>query len=170
MNKAYDNSRVNACIAAIDEAIKVLPGAGQKGFDTCVGLQNAADYLGALIKQLYKNQAFLEAQYNGLLESCECLESQLGAMKEIPDDLVEILTDVLLEVERAEGKHPEWPRDAIHAAAIVAEESGELVRASLWFMYEGAEIRPAKTEAIQVACTAIRFLKNLQHYDNAKQG
>lgn len=62
------------------------------------------------------------------------------------------------EVGRARCKHPEWPGDAIHAAAIVAEESGELVQAALQNHYEGGDAEAIETEAIQTAAMCIRLL------------
>lgn len=73
----------------------------------------------------------------------------------------EILDQVLKELQQAESKHPNWPDDQIHAAAIVAEESGELVRAALNFRYEDGSKEEMKMEAIQTAAMAIRFLKHL---------
>lgn len=73
----------------------------------------------------------------------------------------EIIEQILLELERAESKHPEWPKDMIHAAAIVAEESGELVQAALQHKYEKGELHPLSVEASQTATMAVRFLKNL---------
>ena len=62
------------------------------------------------------------------------------------------------ELESARKKFPDFPRDPIHAAAVVAEESGELVRASLRVTYEQAGYNEMKLEAIQTAAMAIRFL------------
>ena len=72
-----------------------------------------------------------------------------------------ILSDILQEVERAEGKHPDWPDDVIHAVAIVAEESGEAVRAALNHVYHGGAIDDVCTELVQTAATCIRALDNL---------
>lgn len=80
-------------------------------------------------------------------------------MQQVPQLIIDA---ILKEVERAETKFPDWPSDMIHAAAIVGEESGELTRAALQWTYEGGDIIEAQKEAIQVACTAIRFLKGLE--------
>lgn len=69
-----------------------------------------------------------------------------------------IISDIMEEVTKASFKFPQWPVDMIHAAAIVAEEAGELSQAALQCTYEGAESDNAEKEAIQTACTAIRFL------------
>jgi len=72
-----------------------------------------------------------------------------------------LIKQILEEVERAEKKHPYWPNDWIHSAAIVCEESGELIRATIQLTYEGGEIESVRHEAIQTAATCIRLLKNL---------
>ncbi len=74
----------------------------------------------------------------------------------------DILFHIAAEVERAEHKHPHWPDDIIHAAAIVGEESGELIRAALQLKYEGGSVEEVRKEAIQTAATCVRLLKNLQ--------
>ena len=71
---------------------------------------------------------------------------------------VEAVRDILQELTRAEVKFPEWPQDPIHAAAIVAEESGELTRAALQSTYEGGDPAAMKKEAIHTATMALRFL------------
>lgn len=68
---------------------------------------------------------------------------------------------ILSELDRAEDKHPVWPKDDfVHAAAIVGEESGELIRAALQHHYEKGRYYEMHKEAIQVAAMALRFLKN----------
>ena len=76
---------------------------------------------------------------------------------------MDIMQEIDNEIAIAESKFPAWPTDIIHASAIVQEEAGELVKATLEVTYE-----PHKTgrgevekEAIQTAAMAIRFLKNL---------
>lgn len=71
---------------------------------------------------------------------------------------ITIVQDILRELERAEGLYPTWPTDQVHAAAIVAEESGELVRAVLNESYHGASPEDSDREAVQTAAMAIRFL------------
>ena len=75
-----------------------------------------------------------------------------------------ILDLVLTELARAEQLHPEWPgHDLVHAAGIVAEESGELIRAALRHEYaEGGTMEDVRTEAVQTATTCLRLLLNLE--------
>lgn len=81
------------------------------------------------------------------------------------EELDMICNEILLELERAERKHPTWPADIIHAVAIVGEESGELIRAALQMQYESmnedAAMMEVRKEAIQTAAMCIRLLKNL---------
>ena len=81
----------------------------------------------------------------------------------MPQKIQKILDLVLTELARAERLHPDWPTDLVHAAGIVAEESGELIRAALRFQYrEGGTLEDVRTEAVQTATTAIRLLMNLE--------
>tara|TARA_Y100000034_G_C6844347_1_gene382329 strand:- start:507 stop:806 length:300 start_codon:yes stop_codon:yes gene_type:complete len=77
-------------------------------------------------------------------------------------NLDKVIDLVFSELKKAEAKHPSWPEDFIHGAAIVAEEAGELVQASLDHVYEeGDRLEEMRTEAAQVAAMGIRFLTNL---------
>lgn len=83
-----------------------------------------------------------------------------------------VVTKIVQELLRAKQKFPRWPRDAIHASAIIAEEVGELQQATLKFAYEtrdgkdnAAGLRvQMQDEAVQVAAMAIRFLLNIGRY------
>lgn len=68
---------------------------------------------------------------------------------------------ILQELERAENLWPDWPNDKVHAAAVVAEEAGELVQACLDHHYKKFNYNNIKTEAIQTGAMAVRFLINL---------
>jgi len=73
----------------------------------------------------------------------------------------EILSAVMIELARAEKKFPGWPDDYVHGAAIVAEEAGELVQASLDYYYGRGQRAKCLTEAIQTAAMGIRYAINL---------
>lgn len=81
---------------------------------------------------------------------------------EVLDPELKMIIGALIEEwGKATTKHPHWPTDdVIHAAAIVAEESGELIRAALQFEYEGGTYDALRKEAIQTGAIAIRFLRN----------
>ena len=75
--------------------------------------------------------------------------------------LIESTLDIVIaELRKAQIEHPDWPDDYIHRADIVAEEAGELVKASLEHHYEGKCPKKMYWEAVQTAATAIRFLLN----------
>lgn len=68
-------------------------------------------------------------------------------------------TAIEAELRKARKQWPDWPEDAVHAAAIVAEEAGELVQAANRIRETGrGSVDDLATEAIQTAATAIRFL------------
>jgi NTP pyrophosphatase (non-canonical NTP hydrolase) len=75
---------------------------------------------------------------------------------------VNAFDEIFQELKRAEKKFPGWPEDPVHAAAILAEEAGELVQAALDFFY-GREKNPEKMrlEAAQTGAMAVRFLIGL---------
>ena len=77
-----------------------------------------------------------------------------------------VIASVFAEVERAEIIHPAWPRDPVKAAALCAEECGELVRACNDYDESRGSKKPMVTEAIHTAATAIRFLKNINEEDS----
>ena len=72
------------------------------------------------------------------------------------------------ELRRAEAKFPGFPIDPIHAAAVLAEESGELQKACLQWTYEGGEYSQVLEEAIQTAAMAFRFLINMEKMEPRK--
>lgn len=72
----------------------------------------------------------------------------------------------LEEVERATRKFPTWPTDPLHAVAVLGEEFGELTKAVLQTTYEPHKVAEGelRTEAIQTAAMALRFLASLDDY------
>lgn len=71
------------------------------------------------------------------------------------------VTMLLTELDKAERKFPTWPDDLVHRAAIVSEEAGELVRASLQNQYEGDRLQELKKEATQTGAMSLMFLIKL---------
>ena len=76
-------------------------------------------------------------------------------------NLNNIVTDILHELGRAKQKHPDWPEDLIHRVAIMAEESGESVRAALNHIYHKEPIEELKTELIHTAAMCIRNIEKI---------
>lgn len=80
----------------------------------------------------------------------------------------DILYDIFKELARAKKKFPNWPDHPAGQAGIVCEESGELMQACLQRKYERKKLsdddhrRRMRSEAVQVAATAIRFIENLK--------
>ena len=72
------------------------------------------------------------------------------------------IEDIYLEIDnemhRAEKKFPHWCLDPVHGAAIVAEEAGEALQASLDFYYRRAGSQQLKKELIHTVTMGIRFL------------
>jgi NTP pyrophosphatase (non-canonical NTP hydrolase) len=73
----------------------------------------------------------------------------------------EILEGIHQELDFAESKHPRWPADLVHQAAILGEEAGEVIQAALQCTYEGADMTDLKNETLQCAAMCVRLLKNL---------
>lgn len=78
-----------------------------------------------------------------------------------------IANAVISELARATAKFPTWPTDPLHAVAVLGEEFGELTKAVLQSVYEPHKVKPGevRTEAIQTAAMAIRFLMSLDRYE-----
>jgi len=74
----------------------------------------------------------------------------------------EVVGQILEEYVRASDIH-QFPTDVIHAAAIVAEEAGELLKAANdTYDYDcPAHRENLLEEAVQVGAMAIRFLENI---------
>lgn len=72
------------------------------------------------------------------------------------------------ELKKAIEKFPNWSTDPLHAAAVVSEEVGELVKSILEYIYEPAKqvtIQDIENEAIQVAAMALRFVASVKMYE-----
>jgi hypothetical protein len=67
---------------------------------------------------------------------------------------------VARELEKAKAKH-RWPKDIVHAAAIVSEESGELVKEALHISEGTGDWSLVNKEAIQTIATCIRLICNV---------
>jgi len=77
-----------------------------------------------------------------------------------------ILPAVMAEIETATAKFPTWPTDPLHAIGVLGEEFGELTKAVMQATYEPhkSTTGDVRTEAIQTAAMALRFVASLDHY------
>lgn len=78
-----------------------------------------------------------------------------------------VLDAVREELKRAQTKFPTWPTDPLHAMAILQEEAGELQQSVLQRVYEPEKTTVffVRSEAVQVAAMAVRFLLSLDKYE-----
>ena len=77
------------------------------------------------------------------------------------------LEHIMVEIHQSMEKYPTWPTDPIHALAVLGEEYGELTKDVLQMTYEPhkSSIQNVRTEAIQTAAMAIRFVMSLDKYE-----
>ena len=77
-----------------------------------------------------------------------------------------VVAEILAALERATRKFPTWPTDPLHALAVLGEEFGETTKAVLQQTYEPHKTNPGevRTEAMQTAAMALRFLASLDQY------
>jgi|GEM_PF-1265692 len=73
----------------------------------------------------------------------------------------EAIALMLDELDKARAKHPQWPVDVLHAAAILSEESGEVVKASIDMTYAGGSVEDVRKELAQTGAMCLRMLINL---------
>lgn len=105
------------------------------------------------------------------------IEDIEGRYMRLTDSKKVAINLMLLELEKAEAKHPDpWAitkgdYDYLYAASVVGEEAGELVKEAMSVQHEGAEkFAEMMEEAAQTGCTVIRFLTNTPiHWEHRKQ-
>lgn len=72
------------------------------------------------------------------------------------------------EYLKAKEKWPGWPVDPVHAAAVLAEEAGEVIKAALKYCYEDGDGSDITKEAAQVGAMALRMIDNIDKYKRIK--
>jgi hypothetical protein len=82
-------------------------------------------------------------------------------------DGTDVLSEIVAEVGRAMRKFPTWPTDPLHALAVLGEEFGELTKDVLQLTYEPHKTNRdnVRTEAMQTAAMALRFVASLDAYE-----
>lgn len=74
------------------------------------------------------------------------------------------------ELSAAEKKHPHWNKDAVYAASIMSEESGETLQAALDYQQNPTDDirlkRKISDEAIQTGAMALRLLINADGFEH----
>ena len=75
--------------------------------------------------------------------------------------LNQTIGDILEELEKAEKKYPDFPKDKVHAVSVMNEEAGESIRAVLNHVYHDGDIEDLRKELIQTGAMVIRNLINL---------
>ena len=77
---------------------------------------------------------------------------------------------ILKELKKAQAKHPDWPCDVVHCAAIMIEEAGEEVQASIDFHYGNqVDTSQMRLEAGHTGAMAIRLLMGLDDLEGQRQ-
>ena len=74
---------------------------------------------------------------------------------------------ILEELNRAQSIHPFWPDDHIHQAAILGEEAGEVLQATLDYRYFEGDFKQIEKETIQTAAMALRLLIGLKPHNKS---
>jgi len=94
-------------------------------------------------------------------------ETTEGHTAKAVDPATILFAAVWRELDRARVKFPTWPTDPLHALAVLQEEVGELQKAVLERCYEfdKSSMDDVRTEAVQTAAMALRFLASLPVYD-----
>ena len=89
----------------------------------------------------------------------------------MPRELWSGIAKIICEYCRASKMYPAWPQDAVHAAAVLAEEAGEVVQAALDFNYKAdgpsalqVHREKIEEEAVQAGAMALRVLQGLAGY------
>ena len=79
-------------------------------------------------------------------------------------DLKDMEGLIYSEVVKAEGKFPHWHKDIIHAAAVLCEESGELLQACINYHFGRGTIDEVEKEMAHTGAMVYRFGLHLENY------
>lgn len=89
-------------------------------------------------------------------------------IESLSDTEKDVIKQIIVEYQRSKVKHPKWKDNYVIAAAVVSEESGELMRAALEYEDEGGEHIEMIKEAIQVGAMGLIFVVDSVNVDEAK--
>ena len=73
-----------------------------------------------------------------------------------------VLDLIAEELGRAETIFPGFPEDPVHAATVLGEEAGEVLKAALKWTYQSGSRYDMEKEAVQAGAMAVRFLLNIE--------
>ena len=85
-----------------------------------------------------------------------------------PSDVFDgIELDLYAELDNAEENFPEWPTDLAHGMAILGEEYGEAVKATVDFAFHDGSIDDIREELVQLGAMVFRQIAMI---DRIKSG
>ena len=93
--------------------------------------------------------------------------ARLVEILQVRPELAPEFLNIALELFRAENKWPDWPTDAVYAAAVLVEEPGEALKEANNFRLSGGDEQYREAmgkEAVQSGAMAVRFLLNMKNY------
>jgi hypothetical protein len=80
----------------------------------------------------------------------------------------EIYESIIIELESAKNKWPDYYSDIIHASGLICEEAGETIQAALDMTYDNGSIEDVRKEAIQTAAMCFRLLENIEKMETVR--
>lgn len=97
------------------------------------------------------------------------LEKLLEASADIvaqDKQILRIMNMFRIELNRAMTIHPKWTSDAVHAAGILGEESGEALQAAVDFNASGSnnDLYALCEETVQTGAMCIRLILNMDRF------
>jgi hypothetical protein len=124
--------------------------------DIAFGASWIFQHCGRLLDAVETMPQYRERRLTSIAALCLRLYVENVAKDKEPRSLFE---QAISEVEIARSLYPWWPIDPRHAAIVVAEEAGELLKAAneLRWGHKGATIEDVRGELVQLVAMCIRF-------------
>jgi NTP pyrophosphatase (non-canonical NTP hydrolase) len=84
-------------------------------------------------------------------------------------ELKQCIDEIMAEYNSAIKVYPAWPDDPVHAAAVLVEESGEVLKEANNYYWghkrsRGESLQRMRHEAIQTGAMVLRVLENIERY------